>query len=104
MSIPFDINGGLKLCDEQGRTVGVVLANQAFQDLTAGNERLKAKRGERFRTVVAEREQKDSGTDYVAASEEVAGVSVRRNWRTSNKNRRLVWTGSSRQLVKYLKP
>ena len=34
MSIPFDLNGGLKMCDEQGRTVAVVLANQAFEKLT----------------------------------------------------------------------
>ena len=31
MSMPFDLNGGLKLCDEQGRTVGVVLADKAFE-------------------------------------------------------------------------
>ena len=34
MSMPFDLNGGLKMCDEQGRTVAVVLANQAFEKLT----------------------------------------------------------------------
>jgi hypothetical protein len=41
MSTPFDLNGGLKLCDEQGRTVAVVLANQAFEDLTAETNRLR---------------------------------------------------------------
>lgn len=41
MSTPFDLNGGQKVCDEQGRTVAVVLANQAFENLRAENNRLR---------------------------------------------------------------
>ena len=70
MSLPFDHNGGLKLCDEQGRTLGVVLATQAFQTLTAENERLKADMAG-LQTVVAERE--DKIRELYALLEEVAG-------------------------------
>ena len=40
MSTPFDLNGGLRMCDEQGRTVAVVLANQDFEKLTSEKARL----------------------------------------------------------------
>jgi hypothetical protein len=72
MSISFDLNGGLKLCDEQGRTVGVLLANQDFQKLTAENDRLKAETA-RLQTVVAEREQEIES--LYTLLEEVAGFS-----------------------------
>ena len=42
MSIPFDLNGGLKMCDEQGRTVAVVLANQAFEKLMMECDQVRA--------------------------------------------------------------
>jgi hypothetical protein len=44
------------LSDEQGRTVGVLLAKEAFQKLTAENECLKAEVA-RLQAVTAEREQ-----------------------------------------------
>jgi chromosome segregation ATPase len=53
MSTPFDLNGGLKLCDEQGRTVAVVLANRAFEDLTAETNRLREEAA-RFQAETAE--------------------------------------------------
>jgi predicted nuclease with TOPRIM domain len=70
MSVPFDLNGGLKLCEEQGRTVGVFVADQTFQKLTAENERLKAEMA-RLQTTVAERENRIESL-YVLL-EEVAG-------------------------------
>jgi hypothetical protein len=72
MSAPFDLNGGLKLCDEQGRTVGVLLANQDFQKLTAENERLQAEMA-RLQTDAAEHEQKIQS--LYALLEDVAGFS-----------------------------
>jgi predicted nuclease with TOPRIM domain len=70
MSTSFDPNGILKPRDQQGNTVGVVLANQDFQNLTAENERLRAEMT-RLQTDVAEREQKIHS--LYALLEEVAG-------------------------------
>jgi uncharacterized protein YlxW (UPF0749 family) len=41
MSTPVDLNGIQRVCDDQGRSVAVVLANQAFENLTAEADRLR---------------------------------------------------------------
>lgn len=56
MSTPIDFNGGLRMCDEQGRTVGVVLGNQAFEKLTAEHARLREEL-ERLRARLREAEE-----------------------------------------------
>ena len=57
MTTPLDLNGIQRVCDDQGRTVAVVLANHAFERLTAENSRLREEAAELRRALDAAREE-----------------------------------------------